>query len=173
MAWVTDSAHTSIEFVVRHMMLSKMRGGFHDFTVDLNLDETQPEAAAVEAHIKTASIDTRDAQRDAHLRSPDFFKSDEYPEMVFKSTKVERTDKTAAKVHGDLTIRDVTKPVVLDVTYLGSSKSPWGATSAGFEVSTKINREEWGLTWNVALETGGVLVGKEITINIEAEFTKQ
>lgn len=173
MAWVTDSAHTAIEFVARHMMLSKVRGGFHDFTVDLNLDEAQPLAATVEAHIKTASINTRDAQRDAHLRSADFFKSDEYPEMVFKSTRVELTGKNTARVHGDLTIRDVTKPVVLDVTYLGSSRSPWGTTSAGFEASTKINREEWGLTWNVALETGGVLVGKEITINIEAEFTSQ
>jgi polyisoprenoid-binding protein YceI len=173
MAWVTDSAHTSVEFVARHMMLSKVRGEFQDFAVNLNLDEAHPETATVEARIKTASINTRDAQRDGHLRSPDFFKSDEYPEMVFTSTKVERTGKTTAKVHGDLTIRDITKSVVLDVTYLGSSKSPWGTTNAGFEASTKINREEWGLTWNVALETGGWLVGKDITINIEAEFTLQ
>ena len=173
MAWVADPAHTSVEFTARHMMLSKVRGEFQDFTVNLDLDEEHPEAAAVEAHIKTASINTRDAQRDGHLRSPDFFKSDEFPEMVFKSTRVELTGKDTAKLHGDLTIRDVTKPVVLDVTYLGSSKSPWGTTNAGFEASTKINREDWGLTWNAALETGGWLVGKDITIHIEAEFTKQ
>ena len=173
MAWVTDPSHTSIEFIARHMMLSKVRGEFQDVTVNLDLDEEHPEKAAVEAHIKTASINTRDAQRDGHLRSPDFFKSDEFPEMVFKSTKVELTGKTTARLHGDLTIRDVTKPVVLDVTYLGSSKSPFGTTNAGFEASTKVNREDWGLTWNMALETGGWLVSKDITINIEAEFIKQ
>ena len=173
MAWVTDPSHTSIEFIARHMMLSKVRGEFQDVTVNLDLDEEHPEKAAVEAHIKTASINTRDAQRDGHLRSPDFFKSDEFPEMVFKSTKVELTGKTTAKLHGDLTIRDVTKSVVLDVTYLGSSKSPFGTTNAGFEASTKVNREDWGLTWNMALETGGWLVSKDITINIEAEFIKQ
>jgi polyisoprenoid-binding protein YceI len=155
------------------MMLAKVRGEFQDFTVDLNLDEARPETAAVEVHVKTGSINTRDAQRDAHLRSPDFFKSDEYPEMAFKSTKIERAGETAAKLHGDLTIRDITRPVVLDVVYLGASKSPWGTTNVGFEASAKINREDWGLTWNVALEAGGWLVGKEITINIEAEFTRQ
>jgi len=155
------------------MMLSKVRGEFQDFSVNLELDEARPETAAVEARIKTASINTRDAQRDGHLRSPDFFKADEYPEMVFKSTRIERTGETTAKLHGDLTIRAVTRPIVLDVTYLGASKSPWGTTNAGFEANAKINREDWGLTWNVALETGGWLVGKEITINIEAEFTKQ
>ena len=155
------------------MMLSKVRGEFQDFAIHLDLDEEHPEAATVEARIKTASIDTRDVLRDGHLRSPDFLEADEYPEMVFKSTRVVRTGKTKAKLHGDLTIRDVTEPVVLDVTYLGSSKSPWGTSKVGFEASAKINREDWDLTWNAALETGGWLVGKDITINIEAEFTKQ
>jgi len=155
------------------MMLSKVRGEFQDFVIDLDLDEEHPEAATVEARIKTASVNTRDVLRDGHLRSPDFFKADEYPEMVFKSSRVERTGKAKAKLHGDLTIRDVTKPVVLDVTYLGSSTSRRGTTNAGFEASTKINREDWGLTWNAAVETGSWLVGKDITINIEAEFTKQ
>ena len=155
------------------MMLSKVRGEFQDFAINLDLDEEHPEAATVEARIKTASVNTRDVLRDGHLRSPDFFKSDEYPEMVFKSTRVVRTGKTEAKLHGELTIRDVTKPVVLDVTYRGSSKSPWGTTNASFEASTKINREDWDLTWNAALETGGWLVSKDITIHIKAEFTKQ
>ena len=155
------------------MMLSKVRGEFQDFAIHLELDVEHPEAATVEARVKTASVNTRDVLRDGHLRSPDFFKSDEYPEMVFKSTRVVRTGKTKAKLHGELTIRDVTKAVVLDVTYRGSSKATWGTTNAGFEASTKINREDWDLTWNAALETGGWLVGKDITINIEAEFIKQ
>jgi polyisoprenoid-binding protein YceI len=155
------------------MMLSKVRGEFQDFAINLDLDEEHPEAATVEARVKTASVNTRDVLRDGHLRSPDFFKSDEYPEMVFKSSRVVRAGKTKAKLHGDLTIRDVTKPVVLDVTYLGSSKSPSDTSKVGFEASAKINREDWDLTWNAALETGGWLVGKDITINIEAEFIKQ
>jgi polyisoprenoid-binding protein YceI len=173
MLWKTDASHTSITFVARHMMLAKVRGEFQDFIVDFNLDTEQPEAATVEARIQAASIFTKDGQRDGHLKSADFLNVEAYPELVFKSTKVERTGDDSAKLHGDLTIRDVTKPVVLDVTYLGSSKSPWGATSIGFEANIKINREDWGLTWNVALETGGWLVGKEITINIEAEFVQQ
>ncbi len=172
MLWKTDASHTSINFVARHMMLAKTRGEFQDFAVDFNLDTDQPENATVEARIQTASIFTKDAKRDEHLKSADFFNAAVYPEMVFKSTKVERTGDDTAKLHGDLTIRDITKPVVLDVTYLGLSKSPWGTTSAGFEARTKIDREEWGLTWNVALETGGWLVGKEITIEIEAEFVQ-
>jgi polyisoprenoid-binding protein YceI len=172
MLWQTDPSHTSISFVARHMMLAKTRGEFQNFSVDFNLDTDQPETASVEARIQTASIFTKDEKRDAHLKSADFFNADAYPEMVFKSTKIERTGDDSAKLHGDLTIRDVTKPVVLDVTYLGTSKSPWGATSIGFEANTKINREDWGLTWNVALETGGWLVGKEITIEIEAEFVQ-
>jgi polyisoprenoid-binding protein YceI len=155
------------------MMLSKVRGEFQDFAINLDLDEEHPEAATVESLVKTASVNTRDVLRDGHLRSPDFFKSDEYPEMVFKSTRVVRTGKTRAKLHGELTIRDVTKPVVLDVTYRGSSKSPRGTTMVGFEASARINREGWDLTWNAAVETGGWLVGKDITINIEAEFIKQ
>jgi polyisoprenoid-binding protein YceI len=155
------------------MMLSKVRGEFQDFAIHLDLDEEHPEAATVEARIKTASVNTRDGLRDGHLRSRDFFKSDEYPEMVFKSSRVVRTGKTKATLHGELTIRDVTKPVVLDVIYFGSSTSRPGTTNAGFRAGAKINREDWGLTWNAAVETGGWLVGKDITINIEAEFTKQ
>ncbi|MEI2689275.1 MAG: YceI family protein [Anaerolineae bacterium] len=128
MLWTTNSAHTSIHFVARHMMLAKTRGEFQNFSVDFNLNPDQPEKATVEARIQTASIFTKDEKRDAHLRSADFFNAELYPEMVFKSTRVERTGGDSAKLHGDLTIRDVTKPVVLDVTYLGTSKAPWGTT---------------------------------------------
>jgi polyisoprenoid-binding protein YceI len=172
MLWKIDPSHTQITFSARHMMLAKVRGEFQTFSVDLNLDPEQPENATGEARIQVASIFTKDEKRDAHLRSADFFGADLYPEMVFKSTKVERTGAEKAKLHGDLTIRDVTKPVVLDVNYLGLSKSPWGTTSAGFEAKTKIDRDDWGLNWNVALETGGWLVSKEISIEIEAELVQ-
>jgi polyisoprenoid-binding protein YceI len=172
MLWKTDASHTSITFVARHMMLAKVRGEFQDFAIDFDLDTEQPENATVEARMVAASIFTKDGPRDTHLKSADFLNAEAYPELVFKSSKIERTGDESAKLHGDLTIRDVTKPVVLDVTYLGSSKSPWGTTSIGFEARTKISREDWGLTWNVALETGGWLVGKEITIEIEAEFVQ-
>jgi len=172
MIWKTDASHTSIHFLARHMMLTKVRGEFQDFSVDFNLDTEHPEAATVEARIKTASVFTKDEKRDAHLRSAEFFDAEAYPEMVFKSTRVERTGDETAKMYGDLTIRDVTKPAVLEVSYLGLSKAPWGATSVGFEAKTKINREDWGLTWNVTLETGGWLVSKDITIEIEAEFVQ-
>lgn len=173
MTWQLDPAHSSIQFVARHMMLSKVRGEFEQFAVDLNLDPAHPQNSSVEARIDAGSINTREAQRDTHLKSPDFLNAAEFPELVFKSTRIEKTGEAEAKVHGDLTIRDVTRPVVLDVTYLGASKSPWGANALGFEATTKISREEWGLTWNVALETGGWLVGKDITIQIEAEFVEQ
>mgnify|MGYP002660954172 CR=1 FL=1 len=172
MLWKTDASHTSVNFVARHMMLAKTRGEFQDFAVDFNLDTEQPENATVEARIQTASVFTKDAKRDEHLKSADFFNAAAYPEMVFKSTKVERTGKDTAKVTGDLTIRDITKEVVLDVAYAGSAQSPWGTTSYGFKGSTSINRKEWNLTWNKGLETGGVLVGDEIEINIELELVK-
>lgn len=173
MIWKLDPSHSSIQFVARHMMLSKVRGEFEKFAVDLDLDPAAPEKASAVAHIEAHSINTREPQRDAHLKSPDFLNTAEFPELVFKSTRVERVSEAEAKLHGDLTIRGVTKPVILDVEYMGTSKSPWGTTSLGFEASTKISREDWGLTWNVALETGGWLVGKEITIQIEAEFVQQ
>lgn len=155
------------------MMLSRVRGEFEAYDINFDLDVNHPELASVEAHIRTASVNTRDAKRDDHLRSPDFFKSEEHPEMIFKSTRVEQTGKKTGRLHGDLTILGVTRPVVLDVTYLGETKSPWGAVSVGFEASTRINREDWGLTWNVALEAGGWLVSKEVTINLEVEFIAQ
>lgn len=173
MAWQTDPSHIKIEFAARHMMLAKVRGEFEDYTVDVQLDPEHPELSTVEVRIKTASVNTRDAQRDAHLRSADFFQSEAYPEMVFKSTKVERTGDTTAKLHGDLTIRDVTKPVVLDVNYLGTSRSSSGTASAGFEATGKLDREDWGLTWNAALETGGWLVGKDVALHVDAEFVEQ
>jgi polyisoprenoid-binding protein YceI len=172
MSYKLDLAHSQIQFSVRHMMISKARGGFEKFDAVINLDEANPANTTVEVEIETASINTREGQRDAHLRSGDFLDVEHYPHMTFKSTRVEVVDSMHAKLHGDLTIKGTTKPVVLDVEFLGSAKSPWGSTSYGFSGHTVINRKDWNLTWNVALETGGVLVGDEITIDIELELVK-
>lgn len=170
MAFTLDKSHSGIDFTVRHMMISKARGRFDSFDGTVNLDPANPQNTTVDVTIDAASINTRDAQRDAHLKSADFFDVETYPTLRFVSTKVERTGDATAKLYGDLTIRDVTKPVVLDVEYSGSSKSPWGNTSYGFEANTKINRKDWNLTWNVALETGGVLVSDEVSIHVEVEL---
>ena len=173
MAWQIDSAHSQIQFSVKHMMISTARGTFDRFSGTVEADEQNPTAATVTVQIEAASINTRDEKRDGHLRSPDFFNAAEYPYLTFTSTRVERLDETTGKLYGELTIRDVTRPVVLDVEYAGMAKSPWGTTSAGFSATTKINRKDFGLNWNVALETGGWLVGDQITISIELELVKQ
>jgi len=172
MPYQLDASHSQIQFAVRHMMVSKVRGSFDKWSGAFSLNEENPAVSSVELVIETGSINTRDAQRDGHLRSPDFFASDEFPTATFKSTKVEVNDGTHAKLYGDLTIRDITRPVVVDVEFQGSAKSPWGATSYGFSASTKIDREDWGLNWNAALEMGGVLVGKEVQIDAEVELIK-
>lgn len=172
MAWQIDTSHSSVDFSVRHMMISTVRGTFERFSGTVEADEAKPSAAQVDVQIETASINTRDEKRDAHLRSPDFFDTDTYPTMTFKSKRVEVIDANNGKLIGDLTIKDVTREVVLDVEYAGQSLSPWGTTSAGFSASTKINRKDWGLNWNVALETGGLLVADEIKISIEIELVK-
>lgn len=173
MAWQIDPAHSSIQFSVRHMMISNVRGQFDHFEGTVDLDENNPENTRVRVEIDAASINTRENQRDTHLRSADFLDAEKYPKIIFESTRVERTGENTARLHGNLTIRDITHPVTLDVEYIGQAKSPWGATSAGFNAQTKINRKDWNLTWNQALETGGVLVGDEIKIAIELELIKQ
>ena len=173
MAWKIDPVHSEVNFTVRHMMISNVRGRFEKFTGTVDFNEENPAASSVDVKIETASINTRDAMRDGHLRSPDFFDAEQYPDMSFKSTKVEAADQSHGRITGDLTIRDVTRPVVLEVEYSGQAVSPWGTTSAGFTASTRINRKDWNLNWNKALETGGVLVGDEIKIDIELEVVKQ
>ena len=173
MAWAIDSAHSEINFSTRHMMISTVRGRFEKFTGTVNFDEATPARSTVDVQIEAASVNTKEAQRDGHLKGPDFFDAAKYPYLTFKSKRVDVVDSQHARLVGDLTIRDVTKQVVFDVEYAGQAKSPWGTTSAGFSAQTKINREDWGLTWNQALETGGVLVGKDINISIEVEIVKQ
>jgi len=173
MAFQIDSAHSEIEFSARHMMISKVRGSFEKFEGTVDLDEQHPENTRVEVRIETASLDTREDTRDAHLRSPDFFNAEQYPHLIFTSKRVEVLGKNRARLIGDLTIRNVTREVPLDVEFNGLAKSPWGTTSYGFSARGKINRTEWGLTWNKALETGGVLVGDDIQIDIQLELVKQ
>ncbi|WP_029215103.1 YceI family protein [Kallotenue papyrolyticum] len=173
MAWQIDTAHSEILFSVRHMMISTVRGKFRQFSGTVEGDERNPTAAKVYVEIDAASIDTGNADRDQHLRSADFLNVERYPKITFKSTRIEQLDDQHFKLHGDLTIRDVTRPVVLDVEYAGMAKSPWGTFSAGFSAHTKIKRSDWGLSWNVALETGGWLVSDEIKVDIELELIKQ
>ena len=173
MAWQLDPSRSEIQFSAKHLMISTVRGRFHKFTATVDGDEQNPTAAKIDVQIEAASIDTRDEKRDGHLRSPDFLDVDQFPYLTFKSTRVERIDENHGKLVGDLTIRDVTHEVTLDVEYAGQAKTPWGATSAGFSARTKINRKDWNLNWNVALETGGWLVGDQITINIDLELVKQ
>jgi len=173
MSWQIDPAHSSIHFTARHMMIAKVHGRFEQFTGTINFDENNPANTAVDITIDAASITTKEAQRDGHLRSGDFFDVETYPTLTFTSTRVELIDEDTAQLYGDLTIKDVTKEVVLDVEYLGQAQSPWGTTNAGFTGTTSINRKDWDLNWNVALETGGFLVGDKIQINIELELVKQ
>jgi len=173
MSWKIDPSHSEVTFSVRHMMISNVRGRFEKFTGVVDFNEEHPAQSVIDVQIEAASISTRDAQRDAHLRSPDFFNAEAFPYLSFKSKRIELVDAENGRLYGDLTIRDITREVVLDVTHNGSSKSPWGATVAGFSASTKINRKDWDLTWNVALETGGLLVGDAININVEIEIIKE
>jgi polyisoprenoid-binding protein YceI len=173
MSWTIDTAHSEVNFAARHMMISNVRGGFEKFSGTVDFDEVNPAKTTVSVQIEAASLSTRDAQRDGHLRSADFFDVEKYPTIRFESKRVEVLDERHARLTGDLTIRDVTREVTLEVEYSGMSKSPWGSTNAGFTASTKISRKNWGLNWNVALETGGWLVGDEIKIDLELEIVKQ
>lgn len=173
MSWQIDASHSHIYFTARHMMISKVRGQFETFNGAIDFDPNNVENTAVDISIDINSLTTNDEQRDNHLKSPDFLNADAFPVMTFKSTKVEQKDEDSGKLYGELTIRDVTQPVVLEVDYAGTAKSPWGTTSAGFSASTTINRKDWGVNWNQALETGGVLVGDKIKIEIELELVKQ
>jgi polyisoprenoid-binding protein YceI len=171
--WKIDPAHSEVNFSVRHMMISNVRGQFEQFTGTVNFNEENPSLSSVDVQINTASISTKESMRDNHLKSPDFLDVEKYPTMTFKSKYVRPTGKNSGEIVGDLTIRDVTHEVVLDVEYSGQAKSPWGTTSAGFTANAKINRKDFGLTWNQALETGGVLVGDDIKITIELEVVKE
>ena len=167
--YTIDPHHASVEFIARHLMITKVRGRIADVSGTITIAD-EPEQSHVEVEIGVAGLDTGDAQRDAHLRSADFFDVETYPTITFRSTKVEAGPSQTWTVTGDLTVRDVTRPATLEVDFEGASGSPMGDERVGFSAAGDVDREDWGLTWNIALETGGVLVGKRarIEINVEA-----
>jgi len=170
--WTLDPAHTRIGFVARHAMVTKVRGSFNEFEGTAVLDGANPANSHAEVTIKAASIDTRNAQRDEHLRSNDFLAMQEHPEITFTSTGARQVDDTTFELTGDLTIRGVTNSVTIPFTFEGAAKDPFGNLRAGFEGSVAINRKDWGVTWNAALEGGGVLVSDKVTLEFEISAIK-
>jgi polyisoprenoid-binding protein YceI len=167
--WTIDPGHSEASFAVKHLMISTVKGNFRNVSGTVVLDESDPAASRVEAVIDAASIDTRQEQRDTHLRSADFFDVEKYPSLTFRSTKVESLGNGQFRVQGDLTIRDVTKPVVLDVEETGRGKDPWGGDRVGYSATTKFDRTDFGLTWNQALEAGGIMVGNEVKVTLDVQ----
>lgn len=173
MSWTIDSSHSLVEFSVKHMMITTVKGRFEKVSGQGEFDENAPEKSWVEATIETSSINTANEQRDGHLRSAEFLEVEKYPTITFKSKKVEKVSTEEYRITGDLTIRGVTQEVTLNTEYAGEVKSPFGDVRAGFSARTSINRKDFGLNWNVVLETGGVLVSDKIQINLEIELVKQ
>ncbi len=171
MTWNIDSTHSEVGFSVRHMMISNVRGKFERFAADIELDPQNVEAAKVKARIETASVNTGVEQRDQHLRGPDFFASEQYPSLEFTSTRVKRSG-SQLEVTGNLKIRDAVHEVTLKGELEGPGKDPWGNTRLGVSLSGEIEREQWGLNWNQALETGGVLVAKKVKLSIEVQLVQ-
>ncbi|MDQ0376426.1 YceI family protein [Amycolatopsis thermophila] len=170
--YTIDPTHTRIGFVARHAMVTKVRGSFNEFSGTAKINGSDPSQSSVTVAIKANSIDTRNADRDAHLRSNDFLSMDEYPEITFVSTSVRQTGDTSFDVTGDLTIKDVTRSVTIPFEFEGTAQDPFGNTRIGFEGSTTINRKDFGVTWNAALETGGVLVSEKVTLEFEVSAIK-
>ena len=171
MSWKIDPSHSQVTFTVRHMMISNVRGRFESFDGTVDFNEEDPAKSGVEVKINAATINTRDPMRDNHLRSADFFDVEKYPTITFVSQKIEKVDDYHGLIHGALTVKDITREVVLNTEYAGQS-TIWGKTNAGFEATARINRKDWGLGWNKGLESGGVLVGDEIKIEIALELIK-
>ena len=169
--WDFDGVHSSIHFSVRHMVISKVRGRFTKWTGSLIFDEKDLAASSVNVQIDAASVDTNEAQRDAHLRSADFFEVEKFPHLTFKSTKVEKVGANI-NVTGDLTIRGVSRPTVLVVEYGGRVKDPWGKDRAGFTATTSIDRKDFGITFNQVLDVGGVALGETVEISLDIEATR-
>ena len=170
--WALDPAHSSVDFSVRHMMIANVKGTFNSFNATIDADPTDLTTANIEFSVDTASVDTRNKDRDAHLVSADFFDVENHPNMTFKSSNIEKTDEGEYNVTGDLTLRGVTKQETFAVTFEGQGKDPWGNEKAGFSASGTVNRSDYGLVWNAALETGGVLVGDKVKINLQIQAAK-
>ena len=170
--WTIDASHSHVEFSVKHLMIATVKGRFSGVAGSVRLDDADPSAAAVDVKIDVATIDTREAQRDAHLRSADFFDVEKYPYITFRATRIAGRQDREFKLSGDLTIHGVTRPVVLDVVEEGRARDPWGGERLGVTATTRVKRSDFGLTWNQALEAGGVVVGDRVDIEIELEVVK-
>jgi polyisoprenoid-binding protein YceI len=170
--WQLDPVHTSVEFVARHLMVSKVRGRFTNASGTIHIAE-DPTESWVEVEVDADSVESGDEKRDGHLRSPDFFDVERYPKITFRSTRLEGESPGHFLLHGDLTVHGVTRPVTLEAEYHGWTPSPLGDRRAGFSATTEVDREDFGLTWNVAVEAGGVLVGKKAKLEFEIEAIKQ
>ncbi len=170
--WIFDPDHTRIGFSARHAMVTKVRGAFNDVEGRMFVDAENPSNSSVEVRVKTASVDTRNAQRDAHLRSADFFDVEKYPEIVFTSSTVDEVEENTFMVVGDLTIRGISKQVAIPLDLVGVHRDANGQLRAGFEGTRRVNRRDWGLEWQVALDTGGVLVSEKITLEFEISAVK-
>jgi polyisoprenoid-binding protein YceI len=171
--WVFDPTHSELGFKIRHLMITTISGSFKNFQVEVHGEDIDLRTAEIKAKVEINSIDTGNLQRDEHLRNSDFFEVEKYPELAFESVKVEKLDNDTYELHGILTMKGVTKPVKLNVVYNGMTKDPYGGERAGFEVTGRINRADWGLTFNAVLETGGVALGEEVRINSEIQLVKQ
>ena len=165
-------AHSRVGFVARHAMITKVRGAFNDIEGSGFFDAEQPSLSTLNVTIQTTSVDTRNADRDGHLRSDDFFAADTYPTLEYSSTTITPVDDSNFEVVGDLTIKGITRPVTLDLEMAGTAVDPWGNTRLGLEGSAVVNRKDWGLTWNTALDAGGVMVGDKITLEFEISAVK-
>ena len=170
--WKIDTAHSTVEFAVKHMMFTTVKGRFTDVSGTIELDDENPLAGRADIVIAASSLDTREAQRDAHLRSADFLDVEKFPSLTFRSTKLEGTPQEF-RMTGDLTIHGVTRPITLAVKHEGRGKDPWGGERVGYSATGKLNRKDFGLLWNAALETGGVLVGDEVKITLDMQLVKQ
>ncbi|MFF3772607.1 YceI family protein [Streptomyces sp. NPDC002232] len=171
--YVLDPAHTRIGFVARHAMVTKVRGAFHQFEGTAHLDGGDPSRSTGQLVIKTGSIDTGVEQRDEHLRTNDFLDAPNFPDITFRTTKIEQKSDTDYQVTGDLTIKETTKPLTIDFEYTGNATDPYGNLRVGLEGSVTISRKEWGITWNAALEGGGVLVGDKVVLEFDISAIKQ
>jgi polyisoprenoid-binding protein YceI len=174
--WKLDPAHSSVEFAVKHMMMTTVRGRFKEVIASLTGDEQHPDGCCVEVEIQAASVDTGAPDRDAHLRGPDFFDTDNFPQIRFRSKRVEgqaRTEGDDFKLIGDLTIRDTSMEITLNCTFEGRGNDPWGQERAGFSFKGDIDRRDWGLRWNQAIESGGILVAHRVKIEGEVQFVRQ
>lgn len=172
-SYAIDPSHSTLGFTARHAMVTKVRGAFNDFEGSVQVDAEDPTRSTARVVIQATSIDTRNADRDAHLRSNDFFAMDEFPTLTFESTEIEKLSDETYRVTGDLTIRGTTKSVSIDFELSGVAEDPWGNTRLGFEGSTTVNRKDFGLTWNTPLATGGVLVGEKVNLEFDLSLVKQ